>query len=75
MHQITHLLRVLRSYASYYYRASRTHRALDRDSPDGRAVEPPTRGAALRWALRYLQVPRQPLTTPTGFPRREGAAP
>ena len=38
-----HLLRVLRSYASYY-RASRTHRALDGDSPDGRAVEPPELG-------------------------------
>jgi transposase InsO family protein len=38
-----HLLRVLRSYASYYH-ASRTHRALDGDSPDGRAVEPPELG-------------------------------
>jgi putative transposase len=39
-----HLLRVLRSYASYYYHPSRTHRGLDSDSPDGRAVEPPARG-------------------------------
>ncbi len=38
-----HLLRVLRSYASYYH-TSRTHRALDDDSPDGRAVEPPEHG-------------------------------
>lgn len=38
-----HLLRVLRSYASYYH-ASRTHRALDGDSPDGRAIEPPELG-------------------------------
>jgi putative transposase len=32
------LLRVLRSHTSYYH-ASRTHRALDGDSPDGRTVE------------------------------------
>ena len=38
-----HLLRVLRSYASCYH-ASRTHRGLDGDSPDGRAVEPPVLG-------------------------------
>ncbi len=38
-----HLLRVLRSYASYYH-ASRTHRSLDGDAPDGREVEPPSFG-------------------------------
>jgi transposase InsO family protein len=38
-----HLLRVLRSYTSYYH-ASRTHRALDGDAPDGRPVEPPQMG-------------------------------
>jgi len=38
-----HLLRVLRSYASYY-NASRTHRSLDNDCPDSRAVEPPEMG-------------------------------
>jgi transposase InsO family protein len=38
-----HLLRVLRSYAPYYH-ASRIHRALDGDSPDGREVEPPVLG-------------------------------
>ncbi len=41
-----HLLRVLRSYASYYH-ASRTHRALEGDSPDGRAVEPPEQGEVI----------------------------
>ena len=44
-----HLLRVLRSYASYYH-ASRTHRALDGDSPDGRAVEPPELGEVVAYA-------------------------
>ena len=43
-----HLLRVLRSYASYYH-ASRTHRALDGDSPDGRAVEPPEQGEVIAY--------------------------
>ena len=38
-----HLLRVLRSYASYYH-ASRTHRSLDEDCPDPRPVEPPEMG-------------------------------
>ncbi len=43
-----HLLRVLRSYASYYH-DSRTHRALDGDSPDGRAVEPPEQGEVITY--------------------------
>ena len=38
-----HLLRVLRSYTSYYH-SSRTHRSLDNDSPDSRPVEPPEMG-------------------------------
>ena len=38
-----HLLRVLRSYASYYH-SSRTHRSLDNDSPDSRPIEPPEMG-------------------------------
>ena len=38
-----HLLRVLRIYASYYH-ASRTHRSLDDDCPNPRAVEPPEMG-------------------------------
>ena len=38
-----HLRRRLRSYFSYYH-ASRTHLALDKDSPDRRAVEPLDRG-------------------------------
>jgi putative transposase len=43
-----HLLRVLGSYASYYH-ASRTHRALDGDSPDSRAVEPPEHGEVIAY--------------------------
>jgi transposase InsO family protein len=38
-----HLMRVLRSYASYYH-SSRTHRSLDNDCPDPRPVEPPEMG-------------------------------
>jgi len=38
-----HLLRVLRSYASYYH-SSRTHRSLHDDCPDPRPVEPPEMG-------------------------------
>ncbi|MGD8321456.1 MAG: integrase core domain-containing protein [Gemmatimonadota bacterium] len=38
-----HLMRVLRSYASYYH-SSRTHRSLDDDCPDPRGVEPPEMG-------------------------------
>ena len=38
-----HLIRVLRSYASYYH-SSRTHRSLDNDCPDPRPVEPPEMG-------------------------------
>ena len=38
-----HLRRVLRSYLRYY-RASRTHLALGKDSPDSRSVELPGRG-------------------------------
>ncbi|MCG6989536.1 MAG: transposase [Gemmatimonadetes bacterium] len=38
-----HLMRVLRSYASYYH-GSRTHRSLDDDCPDPRGVEPPEMG-------------------------------
>ena len=41
-----HLLRVLRSYESYYH-ASRTHRALDGDAPGGRPVEPPQMGGVV----------------------------
>ena len=38
-----HLMRILRSYASYYH-SSRTHRSLDDDCPDPRPVEPPEMG-------------------------------
>jgi len=38
-----HLMRVLRSYASYYH-SSRTHQSLDDDCPDPRPVEPPETG-------------------------------
>ena len=43
-----HLLRVLRSYTSYYH-ASRTHRAWDGDSPDGRRVEPIEHGEVIAY--------------------------
>ena len=38
-----HLRRVLRSYVAYYQR-SRTHLARGRDTPDGRAIDPPGSG-------------------------------
>lgn len=38
-----HLRRRLQAYASYYHR-SRTHLALFKDTPEPRAVEPPTAG-------------------------------
>jgi transposase InsO family protein len=44
-----HLLRVLRGYGSYYH-ASRTHRALEGDTPDSRAVEPPELGEVVAHA-------------------------
>ena len=44
-----HLMRVLRSYASYYH-SSRTHRSLDDDCPDPRPVEPPEMGEVVALA-------------------------
>lgn len=41
-----HLLRVLRSYASYYH-ASRTHRSLDHDCPEPRPIEPADMGKVI----------------------------
>jgi len=38
-----HLMRVLRSYASYYH-SSRTHQSLDDDCPNPRSVDPPEMG-------------------------------
>ena len=38
-----HLRRVLRSYVTYYQR-SRTHLALGKDTPEGRAIDPPGSG-------------------------------
>ena len=38
-----HLMRILRSYASYYH-ASRTHQSLNNDCPDPRPVERPEMG-------------------------------
>ncbi len=43
-----HLLRVLHGYTSYYH-GSRTHSALDGDSPEGRAVEPPELGNVIAY--------------------------
>jgi putative transposase len=41
-----HLRRVLASYVDYYYR-TRTHLSLDKDRPDSRPVQPPTRGKVI----------------------------
>ena len=41
-----HLRRVLASYVDYYHR-TRTHLSLDKDCPDSRPVQPPTRGQVL----------------------------
>ena len=38
-----HLRQVLRSYVTYYQR-SRTHLALGKDTPEGRAIDPPGPG-------------------------------
>jgi putative transposase len=38
-----HLHRILADYLAYYHR-HRPHRALDQDSPEPRAVEPPDQG-------------------------------
>jgi transposase InsO family protein len=41
-----HLRRILREYFEYYL-ASRTHLSLQKDSPQGRAVEPPDLGTVV----------------------------
>ena len=38
-----HLRRILTRYFAYYHHA-RTHLALDKDAPKGRAIEPPALG-------------------------------
>jgi len=38
-----HLRRIIASYLAYYHSA-RTHLSLDKDAPDGRAVQPPNAG-------------------------------
>ena len=38
-----HLRRIIASYLRYYHGA-RTHLSLDKDAPDGRAVQPPDAG-------------------------------
>ena len=38
-----HLRRILTAYFAYYHRA-RTHLSLDKDTPDGRPIEPPEAG-------------------------------
>ena len=38
-----HLRPILASYLRYYH-AARTHLSLDKDAPDGRAVQPPDTG-------------------------------
>ena len=42
-----HGFRVIKSYLDYYHR-DRTHLGLDKDTPDGRPVEPPTLGPVKR---------------------------
>jgi hypothetical protein len=42
-----HARRILRGYLEYYH-GSRTHLGLDKDAPDGRAVEPPEMGPVRR---------------------------
>jgi len=39
-----HLMQLLDEYFKTYYHTSRTHRSLDQNSPDPRAVEPPEQG-------------------------------
>ena len=46
-----HLRRIIASYLRYYH-AARTHLSLDKDAPDGRAVQPPTAGKVV--ALPHL---------------------
>lgn len=41
-----HLHRILTRYVAYYHRV-RTHLSLDKDAPDGRAVEPPACGTVI----------------------------
>jgi len=41
-----HLRRIIASYLRYYH-AARTHLSLDKDAPEGRAVQPPTAGKVL----------------------------
>jgi putative transposase len=41
-----HLRRILTRYFAYYHHA-RTHLALDKDAPDGRAIEPPALGTIM----------------------------
>jgi len=46
-----HLGRVIASYLSYYH-AARTYLSLEKDAPDGRAVQPPPAGKVV--ALPHL---------------------
>jgi hypothetical protein len=45
-----HLRRILTDYLSYYYR-HRTHRSLEQDCPQPRAVEPPDQGKIIELPL------------------------
>ena len=45
-----HALRILRSYLQYYHEA-RTHLGLGKDTPDGRAIEPPGTGPVVRMPM------------------------
>lgn len=45
-----HARRIVRNYLEYYHE-SRTHLGLDKDTPDGREVEPPGRGPVMRRSM------------------------
>jgi hypothetical protein len=51
-----HARRIFKSYLEYYHEA-RTHLGLKKDTPDGRAVEPPSMGC--RCACRTRVVTRE----------------
>lgn len=64
-----HARRILRNYLEYYH-GSRTHLGLDKDTPDGRSIEPPELGPLPRIPVRP---DRQPLFHLQGIRRDEVA--
>jgi hypothetical protein len=45
-----HARRIVGNYLEYYHK-SRTHLGLDKNTPDGREVEPPERGPVMRRSM------------------------